>query len=106
MIWTRAKRSQIGYNAYDKDLWILKLVDFVGTVLATTKKPIVGTCFGHQIMGRVLGANVGVNPNGWELSVVKVDFNEAGQKLFGVPSAVRHYFTLANPQPNRIFNMP
>ncbi|KAK5998737.1 Putative glutamine amidotransferase-like protein C13C5.04 [Cladobotryum mycophilum] len=80
------------YNAYDNDPWILKLVGFIGTVLATTEKPIVGTCFGHQIMGRVLGSKVAVNPNGWEISVQNVNFNEAGQKLFGVPSLELHQF--------------
>ncbi|CAM1502346.1 Fc.00g043300.m01.CDS01 [Cosmosporella sp. VM-42] len=78
------------HSAFEDDPWIVKLVDFVKEVHTKTSKPVVGICFGHQIVGRALGANVGVNPGGWEISVVEVPFNEEGQKVFGVSSLELH----------------
>lgn len=76
------------FTAFHDDPWILKLVDFVSKVYTTTKKPIVGICFGHQIIGRALGANVGLSPGGWEICVDRINLNETGQKLLGVSSLV------------------
>lgn len=76
------------HSAFDNDPWIVKLVDYVIDVHAKSTKPVVGMCFGHQIIGRALGAKVAVNPGGWEFSVDKIKFSEEGQKLFGVVSAV------------------
>jgi GMP synthase-like glutamine amidotransferase len=66
----------------------LKLVEFVKKVYTTTEKPIVGICFGHQIIGRALGAKVAVSPGGWEVCVDRISLNETGQKLLGVSSLV------------------
>ena len=45
--------------------------------------PVVGICFGHQIIGRALGSRVGRNTEGWEIAVSTVDLTEAGKELFG-----------------------
>lgn len=66
----------------------MKLVDFVKKVNESTQKPVVGMCFGHQIIGRALGAKVGVNPGGWEISVDKIHFNDEAQKLLGISTIV------------------
>jgi GMP synthase-like glutamine amidotransferase len=49
----------------------------------TYKKPVVGVCFGHQILARALGARVGRNKLGWEVSVEELTLTEAGKELFG-----------------------
>ncbi|KAF4345913.1 anthranilate synthase component II [Fusarium beomiforme] len=78
------------HTCFDNDPWILKLVEFVKKVYTTTEKPLVGICFGHQIIGRALGAKVGVSPGGWEVCVDRINLNETGQKLLGVSSLGLH----------------
>ncbi|KAM5346434.1 hypothetical protein ACJ41O_009439 [Fusarium nematophilum] len=78
------------HTAFADDPWIVKLVDFVSKVYTTTETPIVGICFGHQIIARALGAKVGVSPGGWEVCVDRINLNETGQKLLGVESLGLH----------------
>ncbi|RKL10514.1 hypothetical protein BFJ68_g3804 [Fusarium oxysporum] len=78
------------HTSFADDPWILKLVEFVKKVYTTTEKPIVGICFGHQIIGRALGAKVAVSPGGWEVCVDRINLNETGQKLLGVSSLGLH----------------
>ncbi|KAI1069453.1 hypothetical protein LB507_008800 [Fusarium sp. FIESC RH6] len=78
------------HTSFNDDPWILKLVDFVKNVYTSTDIPIVGICFGHQIVARALGAKVAVSPGGWEVCVDRIELNETGQKLLGVPSLGLH----------------
>lgn len=78
-----------GFNAFDNDPWILHLVDFVREVLAQDRVKIVGVCYGHQIVGRVLGAKVARSESGaWEVSVCQVIQTEKGKELFGGKDAL------------------
>ncbi|KAK0390045.1 hypothetical protein NLU13_3618 [Sarocladium strictum] len=76
--------------AFHDEPWILSLVDYVREVLHASDKPVVGICFGHQIIARALGAKLGINPGGWEISVDRIDLNEHGQELFGIPTVQLH----------------
>jgi len=40
--------------------------------------PILGICFGHQIISSALGGKVIKNPNGWELGSYKIKINDYG----------------------------
>ncbi|KAL3427264.1 GMP synthase [Phlyctema vagabunda] len=78
------------FNSFDDDPWILKLVDFVKQVLAQDRVRIVGICFGHQIVGRALGAKVARSDKGWEISVTAIDLTKRGQEIFGKTSLALH----------------
>lgn len=59
--------------------------------LALTK-PVLGVCFGHQLLGEALGGRVERNPLGGEMGTVDVELNDAGRAdpLFaGLPSTLR-----------------
>ena len=73
-----------GYNAFDNDPWVVRLVDFTKEVLAQNRVRLIGVCYGHQIVGRALGAKVARSEGGaWEVSVCQVDLTGRGKELFG-----------------------
>ncbi|KAF2671767.1 class I glutamine amidotransferase-like protein [Microthyrium microscopicum] len=83
------------FNSFDNDPWILRLVEFTEKVLAQDRVRTIGVCFGHQIVGRALGAKVGRSDAGWEVSVHAVDLTEEGKKLFKQDKLV--HFPLSFP---------
>jgi hypothetical protein len=77
------------FNAFDNDEWILRLVQFTKRCLEDGRVRVIGVCFGHQIIGRALGAELGRNTRGWEISVVEHELTEEGRKVFGLEKLVR-----------------
>ncbi|KKY27740.1 putative gmp synthase [Phaeomoniella chlamydospora] len=71
------------HNAFDDTPWIVKLVDYAKEALASKRVRIIGVCFGHQILGRALGAKVGRNEIAWEIAVNDVELSKKGKELFG-----------------------
>lgn len=84
----------IEHTAFDNEPWIIALIDYLHDFFRNCSKPVVGICFGHQIIARTLGGVVEVSPGGWENSVTKIDLSEAGRQFFGVPSIVSNFHTL------------
>ena len=88
---TRVCGGFLGFSAFEDSPWVLKLVEFVKGVLAAQEKEeqpgrgirIVGVCFGHQIVGRAMGAKVARSDRGWEASVCEVELTEKGKEIFG-----------------------
>ena len=60
----------------------MKLVEFIEKVLKQNRVRIIGVCFGHQVIGRALGAKVGRSDNGWEISVLPVELTAKGKEIF------------------------
>ncbi len=87
------------YNSFDDTPWIVKLVEFTQRVLAQERVRIIGVCFGHQIVGRAMGVEVGRSSGGWEVSVTAIDLTKRGQEIFGRPALVRtHTHTYIHTQ--------
>lgn len=77
------------FNAFDNDPWVVRLVGFVKEVLAQDRVKIIGVCYGHQIVGRALGAKVAKSEGGaWEVSVCRVIQTDKGKELFGGKEAL------------------
>ncbi len=54
------------HGAYEDHPWIPPLEDLIRGVHAR-KMPLVGVCFGHQIIAQALGGKVIKYPNGWSV---------------------------------------
>lgn len=56
------------------------VVRLCGTLqeLTSAGKAILGICFGHQVLARALGGEVGRHPVGWEVGTVRIALTAAG----------------------------
>ncbi|KAK5078164.1 hypothetical protein LTR51_000350 [Lithohypha guttulata] len=60
------------------------------SALQSKRVRVIGVCFGHQIVARALGVEVGRNPDGWEAAVNNVQLSKKGQELFRVDNLRIH----------------
>jgi len=63
------------YGAYDDHDWISRLEDFLRASFAAAV-PIVGICFGHQILAQALGGKVEKFDGGWSVGVESYTLDE------------------------------
>ena len=62
-------------GAYDPEPWIAPLEDFLRA--AKGQAPLVGICFGHQIMAQAFGGRVIKSPKGWGLGLQRYRLAES-----------------------------
>ena len=68
--------------------------------------PLLGICYGHQLIAHALGGEVGDNPNGREMGTVRIDLHGEAQAdpLFaglpaGFPAQATHLQSVLRPPP-------
>ena len=65
------------HGAYEDHDWIPPLEDFIRACHAA-RRPMIGICFGHQIIAQAMGGRVEKFDGGW--SVGRVEYDLEGQK--------------------------
>ena len=61
-------------SAYDDELWIHQLSDYIKTLYQNNKK-MMGICFGHQLIAHSLGGKTELAKQGWGVGVHKYKVN-------------------------------
>ena len=69
----------------DFDDWSVYLSEWLRDVVQKSI-PVLGICYGHQLIAQALGGNVGYHPGGREIGTVKIELTDNGKKdpLLGV----------------------
>ena len=63
------------YNAFADEAWVHRLRDYIRMVYARGK-PLVGICFGHQLLAHALGGEAARSEAGWGLGVMRYELLE------------------------------
>ncbi|WP_432447993.1 type 1 glutamine amidotransferase [Aliiroseovarius marinus] len=63
------------HGAYEEHGWIPLLEDLIRDIKATGQ-PLVGVCFGHQIIAQALGGKVEKFAGGWSVGRTEYDFGD------------------------------
>jgi len=72
-------------SVHDKEPWSVRAGEWVARVMEAGI-PILGVCYGHQLIGDVLGGDVGPNPNGREMGVCSVETYVDDPLFEGLPT--------------------
>jgi len=90
------------FNTCENRPWMVRLRQLI-VEISTTGKPMIGICFGHQIIAEALGGSVGINSAGWgtglhQYQVVNhADLIPAATHAFTL-CAMHHYQVTEKPE--------
>ena len=78
------------FGVYEQLDWMLVLQDFIRE-LAQAERPLIGICFGHQIIAEALGGKVVKSDLGWKVGVQHYKLDQAYDWMGKPPASVSMY---------------
>jgi len=93
------------YGAYEALDWIAPLEDFVREVHAQGV-PMLGICFGHQLIAQALGGRVEKYAEGWSIGRVEYRFDTAGTELPAFEALPDHAVPLMAWHQDQVVEVP
>lgn len=82
-------------SVYEDIPWVHQLLD-VTREAYKAGVPLLGVCFGHQVVAQALGGEVIKNPKGWDLGINQLELTAEGRRIPGLAQA---------PQPLRVLEL-
>ncbi|KAL2858780.1 class I glutamine amidotransferase-like protein [Aspergillus pseudodeflectus] len=88
------------YDAHADNEWILSLLGLLRKLWITRPDfRFLGVCFGHQLLARLLGGDVGPAPTqDWELGHCRITLTPVGQRLFRTDNDYIHLHQMHQDQ--------
>lgn len=91
------------FSAYDSETWVAKLISYVHD-LYRARKPLVGICFGHQVIAQALEGAVERAPQGWGVGAYTSRLYYKPQWMKSQP--VNNVFTLLASYQDQVVKLP
>lgn len=76
------------FSVTEETPWMLRLEALLREAVAA-KIPVIGICFGHQILAKALGGKVTPAPTGWQLGLKEYDVSKRPAWMTDTPDVMR-----------------
>ncbi|MFT4608307.1 MAG: GMP synthase-like glutamine amidotransferase [Chitinophagales bacterium] len=93
------------HGVYEKLDWMLSLESFIRT-LYEENKPLVGICFGHQIIAQALGGSVTKSDKGWGIGLHQYKVDVAQSWMAAAPSSAPKKISIYAFHQDQISQLP
>lgn len=89
------------FNVYQNTPWMLRLKSLILNI-SSSGRPMVGICFGHQIIAAAFGGVVDKYPGGWGVGLHAYDLTKSSDFIQGAPDS----FAISAMHQDQVLELP
>jgi GMP synthase (glutamine-hydrolysing) len=95
------------HSVVHRETWADRLAAWIAEAVRADV-PILGVCYGHQLLAHAIGGRVEVNPNGYEVGTIDVQLTEEGARdpLLGSVSGGRRVLEAHSTHRDSVILLP